>query len=98
MVKPFTSLLSDQTYNGVFLPGYEKPTHKINSTPVGLKHIDHCVGNVELGMMDEWVKFYEDVLGFRLLLTFDDDRHIYRVLCINVEGCEQWKWLCKISH
>ena len=60
-------------YNGVFLPGYEKPTHKINSTPVGLKHIDHCVGNVELGMMDEWVKFYEDVLGFRLLLTFDDD-------------------------
>ncbi|MFT5512128.1 MAG: 4-hydroxyphenylpyruvate dioxygenase [Bacteroidia bacterium] len=60
-------------YNGLFLPGYEKPTHKINSTPVGLKHIDHCVGNVELGKMDEWVKFYEDVLGFRLLLTFDDD-------------------------
>lgn len=60
-------------YNGPFLPGYEQPTHKINSTPVGLKHIDHCVGNVELGRMNEWVKFYEDVLGFRLLLTFDDD-------------------------
>jgi 4-hydroxyphenylpyruvate dioxygenase len=60
-------------YNGTFLPGYEKPTHKIDSTPVGLKHIDHCVGNVELGKMDDWVKFYEDVLGFRLLLTFDDD-------------------------
>jgi len=60
-------------YNGPFLPGYEKPTHKINNVPVGLKHIDHCVGNVELGKMNEWVKFYEDVLGFRLLLTFDDD-------------------------
>jgi 4-hydroxyphenylpyruvate dioxygenase len=60
-------------YNGTFLPGYEEPNHKIYSTPVGLKHIDHCVGNVELGKMDEWVKFYEDVLGFRLLLTFDDD-------------------------
>ena len=60
-------------YNGPFLPGYEKPSHKIDSTPVGLKHIDHCVGNVELGKMNDWVKFYEDVLGFRLLLTFDDD-------------------------
>jgi 4-hydroxyphenylpyruvate dioxygenase len=34
--------------------------------------MDHCVGNVELGKMDEWVKFYEDVMGFKLLLTFDD--------------------------
>lgn len=59
-------------YNGPFLPGYELPNHKIDSTPVGLKHVDHCVGNVELGRMNEWVKFYEDVLGFRLLLTFDD--------------------------
>jgi 4-hydroxyphenylpyruvate dioxygenase len=41
-------------------------------TPVGLKYVDHCVGNVELGRMDEWVKFYEDVMGFKLLLTFDD--------------------------
>ncbi len=60
-------------YEGIFMPGYEKPTHKIDNVPVGLKHIDHCVGNVELGMMDNWVKFYEDVLGFRLLLTFDDE-------------------------
>ncbi len=60
-------------YNGPFLPGYETPSHKIETTPVGLKHIDHCVGNVELGRMNEWVKFYEDVLGFKLLLTFDDE-------------------------
>jgi len=39
---------------------------------VGLKYVDHCVGNVELGKMDEWVEFYENVMGFKLLLTFDD--------------------------
>jgi 4-hydroxyphenylpyruvate dioxygenase len=60
-------------YNGPFLPGFEAPAHKIEAVPVGLKHVDHCVGNVELGKMDEWVKFYEDVLGFKLLLTFDDE-------------------------
>ncbi len=60
-------------YNGPFLPGFEKPSHKIESVPVGLKHVDHCVGNVELGKMNDWVKFYEDVLGFKLLLTFDDE-------------------------
>ena len=37
--------------------------------PIGLKHIDHCVGNVELGKNDQWVKFYEDVMGFKLLVT-----------------------------
>jgi 4-hydroxyphenylpyruvate dioxygenase len=41
-------------------------------SPVGLKYVDHCVGNVELGKMDEWVEFYENVMGFKLLLTFDD--------------------------
>jgi 4-hydroxyphenylpyruvate dioxygenase len=40
--------------------------------PVGLKHVDHCVGNVELGKMNDWVGFYERVLGFHNLLTFDD--------------------------
>jgi 4-hydroxyphenylpyruvate dioxygenase len=35
-------------------------------------YVDHCVGNVELGQMNSWVKFYEDVLGFKLLITFDD--------------------------
>jgi 4-hydroxyphenylpyruvate dioxygenase len=40
--------------------------------PVGLQVIDHCVGNVELGKMNEWVKFYEEVMGFKLIITFDD--------------------------
>ena len=41
-------------------------------SPVGLKYVDHCVGNVELGEMNKWVEFYEDVLGFRNHSTFDD--------------------------
>jgi 4-hydroxyphenylpyruvate dioxygenase len=41
-------------------------------TPVGLLHVDHCVGNVELGRMNTWVTFYEDVMGFRNLISFDD--------------------------
>jgi len=60
-------------YNGAFLPGFKELLNKIEVEPVGLKHIDHCVGNVELGAMNQWVNFYEDVLGFRLLLTFDDE-------------------------
>lgn len=34
--------------------------------------MDHCVGNVELGSMNKWVQFYQEVLGFKLLITFDD--------------------------
>ena len=37
-----------------------------------MKYVDHCVGNVDLGDMNRWVKFYEDVMGFKLLVTFDD--------------------------
>lgn len=61
-----------KNYDGPFLPGFKEPAHKMNVTPVGLRYVDHCVGNVELGQMNEWVKFYEDVMGFKLLLTFDD--------------------------
>lgn len=61
-----------RNYSGPFMPGYEPMTDNYTTTPVGLLHVDHCVGNVELGRMDEWVKFYEDVMGFKLLLTFDD--------------------------
>jgi len=61
-----------KNYNGAFLPGYEARTSSVPTKGVGLKHIDHCVGNVELGKMNDWVKFYEDVMGFKLLLTFDD--------------------------
>jgi 4-hydroxyphenylpyruvate dioxygenase len=62
-----------KNYKGVFLPGYKSTKSNIKTTPVGLKHVDHCVGNVELGKMNDWVKFYEDVMGFELLLTFDDE-------------------------
>ena len=61
-----------KNYNGIFLPGFKAPNHKLSVTPVGLKHVDHCVGNVELGKMNDWVQLYEDVMGFKLLLTFDD--------------------------
>ncbi len=59
-------------YNGPFLPGYKAVANALEVEPVGIKHVDHCVGNVELGEMNKWVKFYEDVMGFKLLLTFDD--------------------------
>lgn len=61
-----------KNYKGAFMPGYKAATSTFKSTPVGLKYVDHCVGNVELGKMNEWVKFYEDVMGFKLLITFDD--------------------------
>jgi len=59
-------------YTGVFMPGFVevKSTARIN--PIGLKYVDHCVGNVELGKMNYWVSFYEKVMGFSLLITFDD--------------------------
>lgn len=61
-----------KNYKGAFLPGYQPWKSTVPVKSVGLKHVDHCVGNVELGQMNEWVKFYEDVMGFKLLLTFDD--------------------------
>jgi len=64
--------LERKNYKGVFMPGFVKKETTYKSTSVGLKYVDHCVGNVELGKMDEWVKFYEEVMGFKLLLTFDD--------------------------
>jgi 4-hydroxyphenylpyruvate dioxygenase and related hemolysins len=54
------------------MPGYQPAKSTMQVTPIGLKYIDHCVGNVELGKMNEWVKFYENVMGFKLLITFDD--------------------------
>lgn len=62
-----------KNYKGAFLPGYKERTSKVRSASVGLKHVDHCVGNVGWGEMNTWVKFYEDVMGFKLLLTFDDE-------------------------
>ncbi|GJM32151.1 MAG: 4-hydroxyphenylpyruvate dioxygenase [Saprospiraceae bacterium] len=59
-------------YHGAFFPGFEARKSQMEIQPIGLKYIDHCVGNVELGMMDKWVEFYQKVMGFNLLVTFDD--------------------------
>lgn len=59
-------------YNGVFLPGYRKWESDYQPEPVGLKFVDHMVGNVEEGKMNYWVKFYEEVMGFKQILSFDD--------------------------
>lgn len=61
-----------KNYSGKFLPGYIEKRSWMPVKSIGLKYVDHCVGNVELGKMNEWVKFYEDVMGFKLLITFDD--------------------------
>ena len=61
-----------KNYKGPFLPGYKPRKSEFKVEPIGLKHIDHCVGNVELGKMNTWVDFYEKVMGFSLLVTFDD--------------------------
>lgn len=61
-----------KNYNGDFLPGYKKWESDYNPEPVGLKFIDHMVGNVGWGEMDKWVKWYEDVMGFENFLSFDD--------------------------
>ncbi len=66
------TLVERKNYKGIFMPGYEPRENAYPSKSVGLKYVDHCVGNVELGGMNKWVKFYQDVMGFKLLITFDD--------------------------
>lgn len=66
------TLVERKNYQGIFLPGYQKRNSLLKTKSTGLKYVDHCVGNVELGDMNRWVKFYQDVLGFKLLITFDD--------------------------
>jgi 4-hydroxyphenylpyruvate dioxygenase len=63
-----------KNYKGPFLPGYKKwelPGFKTGQT--GLQYVDHCVGNVGWNQMNRWVKFYEEVMGFKNILTFDDE-------------------------
>jgi len=61
-----------KNYNGAFLPGFKKWESDYNPEPMGLKFIDHMVGNVGWNQMDVWVKWYEDVMGFENFLSFDD--------------------------
>jgi 4-hydroxyphenylpyruvate dioxygenase len=61
-----------KNYSGHFLPGFRAWESEYNPDSVGLKYIDHMVGNVGWGEMDIWVKWYEDVMGFENFLSFDD--------------------------
>jgi 4-hydroxyphenylpyruvate dioxygenase len=62
-----------KNYNGVFMPGFRKWESSYNPTETGLLYVDHCVGNVGWNQMNPWVKFYEEVMGFRNILSFDDN-------------------------
>lgn len=63
-----------KNYNGVFMPGY-RPWHNpfFRPSDTGLLYVDHCVGNVGWHQMNPWVSFYENVMGFRNILSFDDE-------------------------
>lgn len=61
-----------KNYNGVFLPGYKKWESHYNPESVGLKYVDHMVGNVGWNEMNTWVDFYKNVMGFAQLVSFDD--------------------------
>ena len=62
-----------KNYTGVFLPGYRKWESHYNPTDVGLRYIDHMVGNVDWGEMKTWCKFYDKVMGFAQIVSFTDD-------------------------
>ena len=59
-------------YSGPFLPGFKAWSSHYTPEPVGLRYIDHMVGNVDWGEMNTWVDFYAKVMGFAQIVTFDD--------------------------
>lgn len=59
-------------YGGTFLPGYRKWESDYQPAPTGLRFVDHMVGNVNEGKMNYWVDFYEKVMGFTQIMSFDD--------------------------
>jgi 4-hydroxyphenylpyruvate dioxygenase len=67
------SLLSRQDYSGPFFPGFRAVAIGTKNGGFGIKSIDHVVGNVELGRMQEWVEFYERIMGFTELRHFSDE-------------------------
>ncbi len=62
-----------KNYNGVFMPGFVEWKSVYNPEPTGLLYVDHCVGNVDWNQMNPWVSFYENVMGFKNILSFDDN-------------------------
>ena len=67
------SIVERRNYKGLFLPGFAAKKPHYQPEEVGLLYVDHCVGNVELGQMNAWVGFYEKVMGFKNLISFDDE-------------------------
>lgn len=61
-------------YKGLFMPGFQAWTPAYRPEPVGLKYVDHCVGNVDWGQMNTWVEFYKNVMGFTAIISFDDSQ------------------------
>ena len=61
-----------KNYQGWFMPGFVKWESRCKPKSTGLLYVDHCVGNVGWNQMNVWVKFYEEVMGFKNILTFDD--------------------------
>ncbi|MDQ6845101.1 MAG: 4-hydroxyphenylpyruvate dioxygenase [Bacteroidota bacterium] len=61
-----------KNYSGVFMPGFRKWESNYNPASTGLLYVDHCVGNVGWNQMNKWVHFYEEVMGFKNILSFDD--------------------------
>ena len=67
------TLINRSNYDGIFMPGFEPAESPVeNIEPVGVQYVDHCVGNVEKGKMNDWVDFYRDVMGFTQYIHFDD--------------------------
>jgi 4-hydroxyphenylpyruvate dioxygenase len=66
------SIVERRNYRGLFMPGFAPMTPRFQPEQTGLLYVDHCVGNVELGQMNVWVGFYEKVMGFKNLISFDD--------------------------
>ncbi len=64
------SFIATSRYRGPFLPGYQ--SRPVPGRDAGILRIDHVVGNVELGRMNEWADWYSRVLGFKRYITFDD--------------------------
>ena len=67
------SLIQRSEYAGPFLPGFRAVEERA-APDVGIKAVDHVVGNVELGAMNTWAAYYADIMGFKNLVHFRDDQ------------------------
>jgi 4-hydroxyphenylpyruvate dioxygenase len=74
-------------YTGPFMPGFRNGS-RLQSPGCGLQYVDHCVGNVGWNQMNPWVKFYEDVMGFRNILSFRRQGYLDRILRAHEQGHE----------